>query len=188
MDILLVIPRAFWLLLPMLIPNSIAVLVGGGAAIDLGRKMKDGTRVFGDGKTWRGLIGGVLLSTGLGILQWRLALELDEPDWLWSEEFFPTLFILFLMAFGAMLGDLVGSFIKRRKKKAQGAEFPILDQYDFFIVAVLLLLILQFTWFVDNFIDGEYLVGFIGIIILIPLLHRGLNIIGYKLGKKDVPW
>jgi CDP-2,3-bis-(O-geranylgeranyl)-sn-glycerol synthase len=188
MDVLLVIPRAFWLLLPMLTPNSIAVLVGGGTPIDFGRKMKDGNRIFGDGKTWRGLIGGILLSMGLGVLQWRLAWELGEPEWSWTEGFYPTLLIIFIMALGAMLGDLTGSYIKRRKKKDQGAKFPVLDQYDFFIMAVLLLLILQFDWFVANFIEDEYLIGFIGIIIVIPLLHRGLNIIGYKLGKKDVPW
>jgi CDP-2,3-bis-(O-geranylgeranyl)-sn-glycerol synthase len=187
MDVLLVIPRAFWLLLPMLIPNSIAVLVGGGMPVDFGRKMKDGSRVLGDGKTWRGLFGGVLLSMCLGVIQWRVAAELGEPEWSWGE-FYPTMFILFLLAFGAMMGDLMGSFIKRRKKKKQGAKFPILDQYDFFIGAVVLLLMLQFSWFVTNFVENEYLAGLIGIIILIPLLHRGLNIIGYKLGKKDVPW
>jgi CDP-2,3-bis-(O-geranylgeranyl)-sn-glycerol synthase len=187
MDILLVIPRAFWLLLPMLIPNSIAVLVGGGTPVDFGRKMRDGTRVLGDGKTWRGLIGGVTLSMALGVLQWGIATELNEPDWSWGD-FYPTLFILFLLAFGAMAGDLIGSFIKRRINKDQGAKFPVLDQYDFFIFAVILLLFLQTEWFIDNFIEDEYLIGFIGIIIIIPLLHRGLNIIGYKLGKKDVPW
>ncbi|HUU07508.1 MAG TPA: CDP-archaeol synthase, partial [Thermoplasmata archaeon] len=41
-----------WLMLPALIPNPAAVLVGGGTPMDLGRTWR-GRRVLGDGKTWR---------------------------------------------------------------------------------------------------------------------------------------
>lgn len=188
MELLLVIPRALWLMVPMLIPNSAAVLFGGGAPIDLGRTMKDGTRILGDGKTWRGLAGGTISGIALGMIQWTMARGLGAPDWLWSECLYATIFILFLLAFGSMLGDMLGSFVKRRMKKERGARFPVLDQYDFFIGMLILILPFQFSWFYANFVEGEYIVGLIGLIVIIPLLHRAVNIIGYKMGKKDVPW
>lgn len=188
MDVLLVIPRALWLMVPMLLPNSAAVLFGGGTAIDFGGCMKDGRRILGDGKTWRGLFGGTLAGISVGLLQGIMAGELlNAPDWTWGE-FWPSLFILFLLAFGSMLGDLLGSFVKRRAGRERGAKFPVLDQYDFFIGAMILILPLQFPWFRDNFLEGEYIIGLVGLLVLIPLLHRAVNIIGYKMGKKDVPW
>jgi CDP-2,3-bis-(O-geranylgeranyl)-sn-glycerol synthase len=188
MELLLVIPLALWLMIPMLVPNSAAVLFGGGMPMDFGRKMKDGTRILGDGKTWRGLAGGTASGMVIGLIQWGIAKSLDAPDWLWSDGLQNTILILFLLAFGSMLGDTLGSFIKRRMKKKSGAKVPVLDQYDFFIGTMILIVPLQFDWFYTNFIVDEYIIGLIGLIIIIPLLHRAVNIIGYKMGKKDVPW
>jgi len=184
----MVIPRALWLMVPMLIPNSAAVLFGGGTPVDFGKTMKDGTRILGDGKTWRGLAGGTFAGIALGLIQSAIAWSLDAPDWLVSECLYSTLFILFLLAFGSMLGDLLGSYIKRRMKRKRGSKFPVLDQYDFFIGAMILIIPLRYNWFYSNFIQDEYIWGLVGLIIAIPLLHRAVNIIGYKMGKKDVPW
>src|SRR2546423_15390652 len=52
------IPQALWFFLPAFVANPFAVLSGGGAPIDGGRNLSDGQRIFGDGKTWRGLVGG----------------------------------------------------------------------------------------------------------------------------------
>src|SRR5256885_14404478 len=52
------IPQALWFFLPAFIANPMAVVFGGGSPIDGGRSLSDGQRIFGDGKTWRGLIGG----------------------------------------------------------------------------------------------------------------------------------
>jgi CDP-2,3-bis-(O-geranylgeranyl)-sn-glycerol synthase len=188
MEALVAIVRALWLMLPMLAPNSAAVLLGGGTPIDFGRKMKDGTRVLGDGKTWRGLFGGTIVGIALGLILGIIATcVFDAPDWAYGG-FYATLLTLFCLSFGSMLGDLVGSFIKRRMKKDRGANVPGLDQYNFFISALVFILIFRFTWFKDNFLTGVNLVGFVALIIIIPLLHRGVNIIGYKMGKKNVPW
>ena len=188
MEALVAIVRALWLMLPMLVPNSAAVLLGGGTPIDFGKKMKDGTRVLGDGKTWRGLAGGVLVGIIGGFIQSIIATSVfDAPDWAYGD-FNATLLTLFCLSFGAMLGDLTGSFIKRRMKKDRGANVPGLDQYTFFVGALIFILIFRFTWFKDNFLTGINLIGLIAFIIIIPLLHRGVNIIGYKMGKKNVPW
>lgn len=187
-DAIFAILRAIWLMVPMLIPNSAAVLFGGGTPVDFGKTMKDGTRYLGDGKTWRGLVGGTLSGMGLGMIQIIIMTLLDKPDWTYSPCVACTIFILFLLAFGSMFGDMLGSFIKRRIKIARGAKAPILDQYDFLIGTMILIIPLQWVWFSENFLEGMYLVGFIGLIILIPIMHRVMNIIGFKMGKKDVPW
>ena len=58
-----------WLMLPAYLGNTIASIVGGGSPIDNGRNWNDGRRILGDGKTWRGLIGGVLGGMLVGHLQ-----------------------------------------------------------------------------------------------------------------------
>jgi CDP-2,3-bis-(O-geranylgeranyl)-sn-glycerol synthase len=184
----LAIFRAIWLMVPMLIANSAAVLFGGGTPVDFGKKMKDGARYLGDGKTWNGLIGGTLSGMGLGMIQIIIMNLLDKPDWTYGECVPCTVFILFLLAFGSMFGDMLGSFLKRRIKIARGVKAPGLDQYDFLIGTMILIIPLQWDWFRENFLEGYYLVGFIGLIVLIPVMHRGMNIIGFKMGKKDVPW
>ena len=82
----------------------------------------------------------------------------------------------FLMAFGALLGDLVGSFIKRRMGLQSGEPAPIMDQLDFVAGALILsLLVVKISW--------EF---FIIIAVLTLILHLGSNMIAYLLGIKDV--
>ncbi|RLF37739.1 MAG: CDP-2,3-bis-(O-geranylgeranyl)-sn-glycerol synthase, partial [Thermoplasmata archaeon] len=44
-----IILQAIWIFLPAYAANGGALLVGGGLPIDLGRKWRDGRRIFGDG-------------------------------------------------------------------------------------------------------------------------------------------
>ncbi|UCH88761.1 MAG: CDP-2,3-bis-(O-geranylgeranyl)-sn-glycerol synthase [Thermoplasmata archaeon] len=185
---LIVIGTAFWITIPAYLPNSCAVIFGGGTPMDFGKSMKDGRRILGKGKTWRGFFGGALAGIGIGLLQLTIAFNFD-PDNLWGfGSFSDALFIIALLAFGAMLGDALGSFIKRRRGQKPGAPSPGLDQYDFLIGAWLLVIIFQTHWFYSNFVEGIHIVGLIAILIITPLLHKAVNIIGYKTGKKDVPW
>lgn len=80
------------------------------------------------------------------------------------------------MAFGALLGDAVGSFLKRRIGLERGAPAPIMDQLDFVIGALVLsLLVVQISW--------EF---FIIIALLSLVLHLGSNTFAYLIGIKDV--
>ncbi|MFA6036169.1 MAG: CDP-archaeol synthase, partial [Candidatus Micrarchaeia archaeon] len=63
------------LVLPAYFANSSPVLLGGGAPVDLRRNFSDGRRIFGDGKTWRGLVGGIFVGTLAGV-----ALSLFAPS------------------------------------------------------------------------------------------------------------
>ena len=69
MDVTVAILQGIWLIFPAYVAGPGAVLFGGGRSIDGGRMHKDGRRYLGDGKTWRGLVGGVSLGFIVGLLQ-----------------------------------------------------------------------------------------------------------------------
>jgi CDP-2,3-bis-(O-geranylgeranyl)-sn-glycerol synthase len=182
----LAIFQAFWLFLPAYVANPTAVLFGGGTPMDFGKVLGDGRRLFGDGKTWRGFGGGVLCGIMLGLILWGVAALIYTP--LTYGAFPDGLAPVVLLPVGALLGDSVGSFIKRRMGKPKGAPVPGLDQYDFMVGAMILLILLQTGWFLQHYWDGEAVFGLVFVIALTPILHRVVNIIGYRLGKKEVPW
>ncbi len=169
--------------IPAMIANSLAVVFGGGRPIDGGREW-NGKRILGDGKTWRGLFGGGFSAAAVGILLYFIF----RPFFSLYPSFFGGLIPLFSLSFGALLGDISGSFIKRRKGKARGAKAPFIDMYDFVVGAFFLTFITSHDWIISTYIDHPGLWGTIVIIVVLPLLHRGVNIIGYKLGLKKEPW
>lgn len=110
------VPRAGVALLLVMTANSAAWATGrlgagrAHAALDFGITLRDGTRLLGSHKTWRGLIAATVL-TGMVAYLLKVGFVLG-------------------MAFGALalVGDAVSSFIKRRLRTAPGAEIPGLDQ------------------------------------------------------------
>ena len=99
-----------------------------------------------------------------------------------------ALTIVVCLGLGSMLGDSMGSFIKRRLGVNRGTKAPGLDQYNFVIGAFLLVMIFNSSWFRIHYIDGNAIWGLVALLITVPVLHRGINIIGYALGRKEVPW
>ncbi len=166
-------------MLPAYLPNPTAALFGGGTPIDLGRNFSDGRRFFGDGKTFRGFILGVVAGIAIGIVEiWaRGAYDLVSLP----EQTFTSIIVL---SCGALLGDLVKSFFKRRLGKDRGAKWPIADMYDLVAGALILMLIVDPAWMFTN----VTIPVLIFILILTPILHRSVNIIGYLLKVKEVPW
>ena len=176
------------MIFPAYIANSSAVIFGHGAPIDLGRKCRDGRRVFGAGKTWYGLLGGTLAGVAFGFGQ-ILGSSIQYPVHHWGYGPVPNAYLIaILVPLGALLGDLLGSYVKRRRGLGRGEKIAFLDIYDLIIGVFILLLIFEFSWFYDTFLDGLRVSALIFILILTPLLHRFTNIIGYKLGKKKEPW
>lgn len=189
------IPQALWFFLPAFVANPSAVLWGGGTPMDFGRTLRDGHRLFGDGKTWRGLIGGTLSGATLGLLLF-VPFGLLAPSSTWSfgapATDFPAaaiaaFFASAALALGALLGDLAGAFVKRRMGKPRGAKAPGLDQYDF-VAGGLVLSLLVAGWSVPRFFSGDAWFGLLAIILITPALHRGVNIVGFRMGKKHEPW
>jgi CDP-2,3-bis-(O-geranylgeranyl)-sn-glycerol synthase len=170
---------ALWIMLPAYIPNPVAAVSGGGIPIDFGRNSYDGRRIFGDGKTYRGLVIGILagIITGL-ILMWLVK---QFPRAGLPEH---TLLSVSLLASGALLGDLVKSFFKRRLNKERGTKWPVADQYDLVAGAFLLLLMFDPAWLFATVTLPVFLI----ILVITPVLHRATNILGYQLRIKEVPW
>jgi CDP-2,3-bis-(O-geranylgeranyl)-sn-glycerol synthase len=173
--------EAIWLILPAYAANGLTPLLGlrkGLHPIDGGRKLR-GEQLFGPGKTWEGLVFGSLVGGLIGLVQ-----MLAYPYLPFSISPIPlnivpmTLLLGLLLGLGAMIGDLGGSFVKRRLGIARGKPAPFLDQLDFLTGALLLSLLLvqlQAGWVI--------LLAFITF-----ALHIVANIIAYMLKIKKQPW
>lgn len=170
---------------PALISNSLAVVFGGGKPIDAGRTWR-GRRILGDGKTWRGLLGGGLGAGLIGVTVERIS-EIYFSTNIYPD--FPySLLVILTFSFGALFGDIGASFIKRRRGVSRGEKFPLLDMFDFVIGAFLLSILLNTQWTLEIYFNGNGWIATAILIIVVPLLHRSVNIIGYKLGLKNEPW
>jgi CDP-2,3-bis-(O-geranylgeranyl)-sn-glycerol synthase len=181
MGLLSVVVTALWAMLPAYVPNNAAVLAGGGRPIDGGRTWGE-RRVLGDGKTWRGTAAGTLAGTALALGLNQVAgpagnaLGVTVPT-------FPVAGAVAL-AFGAMVGDVAASFLKRRSGRERGAPFPGVDQLDFVVGALALAAVAAPGWFGRTFTLSVLAV----ILVATPLLHVVTNVLAYALGFKDEPW
>ena len=178
-----------WIMMPAYLANTIAVLTGGKYPIDQGKIHSDGNRILGDGKTWSGLVGGTLGGVFIGFLQVNLgeglieALSGSQDVDFWGEN---SIIVFFLLSFGALFGDMTASFIKRRSQLKRGDKSPLLDMFDFIGMALLLSFIFANEWLMSWILDGY--VPLFTLLIATPILHRGVNIIGFKIGVKNEPW
>src|ERR1041385_3753204 len=134
--------RALWLFLPAYVANMAPVFVaklvpGWKAPIDGGRVGKDGQRILGPGKTWRGLAGGTLLG---GLV--ALAVASLAPHWgtMNGVDYSlgavgPLRVLLFGACVGlmALVGDFVKSYFKRRRRIERGGSWFPFDQLDFVV-------------------------------------------------------
>jgi CDP-2,3-bis-(O-geranylgeranyl)-sn-glycerol synthase len=163
-----IILQSLWLILPAYIANGCAALLGGGIPIDFGKNYKDGKRIFGDGKTWRGLILGILFGM-IGGFSLSIAAKIITPtdyNFISFEKLdfigFPIMIpIIFSISFGALFGDIVESFFKRRFSIERGKDWIPFDQVDFILGVLFLVFIvsslLQATkltednWFFNTF-------------------------------------
>jgi CDP-2,3-bis-(O-geranylgeranyl)-sn-glycerol synthase len=181
----LTIALSLWFIFPAYVANAVPVLVGGGKPVDLGRNFFDGRRILGDGKTFRGLGGGLVAGTLMGIFEafissWVIV-ELGRLTQL-SDVTLDTLryepLRALLISCGALLGDMLGSFIKRRIGMKGGTPAPLLDQLTF-LLGALALVSFRFPFQLDYAIV---------LVVLTPVIHLAANAISYLIGLKKVPW
>jgi CDP-2,3-bis-(O-geranylgeranyl)-sn-glycerol synthase len=163
MDILNLIIVALWFILPAYFANAAPILFGkifrGKFPIDFGKTWNK-KPILGKGKTWPGFLGGILVGTFVGVLQGRFLAGL-------------------LLSIGALVGDLVKSFAKRRFGIAPGKSWPIIDQLDFVIGALLLVSIIES-------LEPPPLEIIIIVLVLTPLVHLAANTGAYLLKLKKV--
>jgi CDP-2,3-bis-(O-geranylgeranyl)-sn-glycerol synthase len=172
---------AFWLMLPAYLPNNCAALFGGGLPLDMGLSLQDGKRIMGDGKTFRGTIAGTICGVLFGLFLNLLAPSIGLPAFGQGWGQIP---VLFGLSMGAMLGDMAAAFFKRRLGLGRGAPLAVIDQLDFVVGSWLLTLALVPAWFWQNFTLTIILI----VLIITPILHRMVNILGYRMGAKREPW
>ncbi|MRG77153.1 MAG: CDP-2,3-bis-(O-geranylgeranyl)-sn-glycerol synthase [ANME-2 cluster archaeon] len=193
MTLIDILAASIWLMLPAYIANPMAAVFGGGTPIDLGKYFPDGRRILGNGKTIRGLVAGTACGIVIGLIQIGLAPRLMASGVLDNWPMFYaalgayslcTLSIVFLMAFGSLLGDSGESFIKRRLDLERGAMFPVADQLDFVLGAWVLTYIFAAHWFNTYF--SFWII--VTVLVATPLLHLAANILGYLIKVKKEPW
>jgi CDP-2,3-bis-(O-geranylgeranyl)-sn-glycerol synthase len=171
-----------YFLLPAYIANLSGLTLGGTTPVDGGKNFIDGRRLIGNGVTWKGLIFGTIVGTLVGLIQGFILISFFSKTFIdYSQGFvildiYSGILIGFLLSIGALLGDGVGSFIKRRLNIDRGKPAPLLDQLDFYIGAILLVsLVVKLN---PTFIA-------VGAIITL-ILHLLTNSIAYFIGMKDV--
>ncbi|BCU70491.1 CDP-2,3-bis-(O-geranylgeranyl)-sn-glycerol synthase [Stygiolobus caldivivus] len=152
--------------IPALVANGSAPFVRRGTPIDFGKKLSDNRRLLGDGKTFEGLLLALTFGSTVGVI---IAKFLGE-EWI---------VIAFWESLAAMLGDMLGAFIKRRLGMERGQRAPLLDQLDFFLASTLALLILGVKLQVIQVIS-------VGLIVI--GLHMFTNYVAFRLKIKSVPW
>ena len=183
-NIILFTIYAIILFAPAFIANPGAVVTGGHLVIDRGKTYR-GKRIFGDGKSWSGFIGGSLIGILSGIIIYYLVLILKIPYPDYGQNLAAAILVLIPMSFGSLLGDMAGSFIKRRIGMKRGARGSILDQWPFVIASFMLVFAFARDFFMEFYGD---LIPIAVILIITPPIHRGVNILAYKYKMKDVPW
>ncbi|MBU0758494.1 MAG: CDP-archaeol synthase [Nanoarchaeota archaeon] len=170
--------KCIWHILPAYIANMSPVfakkIMGDkfSAPIDMGKKFR-GNPLFGKNKTYRGILSGVIIGIVIAYIQlffYRYSLIKDIS--LFDYYTVNILLFGFLMGFGALLGDLVKSFFKRRVKFRPGESWIPFDQIDFLVGALLL----------SSLIYMPDLLTLLGIIIIMPIVKILLDQVGFYLG------
>jgi len=128
--------QLLWFFLPAYIANSVPPLLAKcpllgrwKTPVDCGKEWNK-RRLLGDNKTWRGLIGGVILAGIVFLIQAKYSSVAPQIPY----ASLPLWFGL-LLGFGALLGDLVKSFFKRRFTIRPGGSWVPFDQIDYVLGA-----------------------------------------------------
>lgn len=101
--------------------------------IDSGKEYK-GKPIFGSHKTWRGLILGTIIGILTSLLQkFLFRFDFFQKISLYNYQEINVAFLGFLIAFGAILGDLFFSFLKRRQNIEPGKPWIPFDQIGYII-------------------------------------------------------
>jgi hypothetical protein len=145
-------------------------------------KTFSGVRLFGENKTWRGLVA-VGLGTAAGLALQVLLLR--DKATLPADELGKASVIGFLVGVAAMLSELPNSFIKRRLDIApgkpgrgwRGVLFYLFDQVDLLLGA----------WLVLACFVPVTVARVLWSVVFLFLAHQLITVIGYGLGMRATP-
>jgi CDP-2,3-bis-(O-geranylgeranyl)-sn-glycerol synthase len=157
---------AIYVAIPTYVANSTPVLLGGGTSIDQGRKFIDRRPILGANKTMKGFAYGLLLGTAAALIEAAVFTN------------YGLVLVGIVASLGALLGDLLGAFVKRRANIPPGNPLPVVDQLDFVLGALLLTSPLL-----------ELTLGAILILVIATIpIHLLSNAIAYVLRLKKRAW
>jgi len=153
--------------------------------VDFDRKFL-GEPIFGSHKSWRGVIFGILVGVLVALAQFYFyQFPAIKKISLLDYDKINILFFGFLISTGAIFGDLIFAFLKRRLRKKPGQRFLPFDQTNYVIGSALFLMPYLLTrpppiydWW------GIWLTIFV----LTFFLHIIVNWIGYLLGLHKAKW
>jgi len=178
--------ESLYFILPAYIANMAPVVMMKFRMFDFmalpidGGVIYKGKRLIGANKSYRGLFGGALFGMGAAMLQKYFLADLGfmtlAPLEEWSYGIVATFGALF--GLGALVGDAVESFFKRRVGVECGRPWPPFDQLDFVVGGLI-------------FASPFYLPSWqhiLAMILITPLLHLAVNVLAYFLGLKKVWW
>ena len=175
MTFLYTMAQAFALMVPAYAANMAPSIIRGKKPLDFGKNFFDGRRIFGDGKTFRGFFVGVVAGIITAVIFGPLYELLTNG--LTAREVGKYMFLGFLLGFGAVFGDLCGSFVKRRLNVERGKSFPVLDQLDYVLGVVFVL------WLIWSPVPVTISLV-IALLLISGPLHVFGNVMAYKLGNK----
>ncbi len=169
--------QLMYLYLPAYLANLAPLLVKSvlprwNAPLDFGRKWR-GERVLGSHKTWRGLITGV----SAGLLTAYAQYALGPASWSMIDySLWPAWGLL--LSLGALGGDALKSFFKRRIRMKPGASWMPFDQVDYALGALALGSLMHFPGWTEA-----------ALVLLISVaLHLAVSTVGYYTGVRKERW
>ncbi len=167
--------------------DKLGLLKSWAIPIDGGRRLGK-NEIFGSHKTWRGIFAGVVGGFLAALIVVVMGVVVMDAGLNTEFEIYVKVLVISLfwgggLGLGALLGDLIKSFFKRRFGIKDGAPFVPFDQIDFALGAVLFasFLPVQFEY-------GSFWQASLVFILITPLLHLAANVIAYKVGWKKVWW
>jgi len=172
---------------PAYIANMTPPLAKKAGILNFLDKPVDGNKEFrsapilGSHKTWRGvlleIVNGIIL---IYLQRWLYQFSYFQKYSLFNYQKENILLLGFLISSGAVLGDLISAFFKRRLRLKPGARFMPWDQINYVIGAFVMLSLFSninlnlYSWLALAFITF--------------FLHIGINLAGYYLGLHRAKW
>lgn len=138
-----------------------------------------GEPILGSHKSWRGVILGILVGVSVVWLQyWLYQFSFIKNISLINYSQINLLLFGFLISTGAIFGDLIFAFLKRRLRKKPGQRFLPFDQTNYVIGAFI---------FLQPFLKLD-LTMWLTIFILTFFLHIIVNRLGFVLHLHKAKW
>lgn len=166
MDLIL---KALYFFLPAYFANMAPLFFGKIKSL----RIPISPKLFGSHKTWGGLVIGTLVGGGIFWIQKELFLSRFKELTLIDYADF-SLALGFFLGGGALIGDLVKSYYKRKAGIKPGQPWIPWDQLDFVIGGLTLGL----------FIYVPTISVVVILLLLSPILHLIFNLLGYWFGLK----